>query len=418
MSQRSPQLYIPVQRPVYSPRRAAPGPDADLLTQIIPCSNRSLTIGPGAAASLGGSHTGGAAKPHPLPSVSVGRVSRSYRATGSHLLYGLELMRSSAGKTLRATVCRFPPRLRALAAPALLILATLAAPLAGLPRPAAAASSIPVLAVDADPSGNGPRAVGPIEDCVSTAPGQTVAVDIALPDPGVPAGRGIAAYQFNLFYDPAILSIADEDQGLLLDQAPGSTLFPISEATPDTNGIFFSGAADFGPKGIEPAGASETGPGVLVRLTLQPRAAGSSPLLLRDIILLDDGSQSISVDSVQTATVLVGQPCPGRSEGAPSAPVPSPAPTPSADPADPPPESPSGPTSLASTGGPPPGSGSLRGPIIALGAAPMLAGAALLLVRRRSAPRVVSALSRNKPGKVAGQPAAFPRRSHRSSDGR
>lgn len=206
-----------------------------------------------------------------------------------------------------------------------------------------------VVALDADPSGNDPRTVSTIEQCLSAAVNQTVDIDVVIPSPGIPSERGIAAYQFSLFYDPNIVWISADDPEQLLAQAAGSTILPIADPKPDSNGIYQSGAADFGPKGIEPEGASETGPGVISRITLLPRAAGLSPLVLKDVLILDDASQTISVDSVQSGTIFVGEPCPGQSETAtPSPPVVTPT-APVATPTAPPPT----PTASVATPAPP-----------------------------------------------------------------
>jgi hypothetical protein len=160
------------------------------------------------------------------------------------------------------------------------------------------------VALDADPSGNGPRTVGSIEQDVYATVGQPVDIDIVIPSPGIPADRGIAAYQFNLYYDPDLVWI-DADDVLLLGQAPGSSVIPIQDPKPDKNGFYISWGVDFGAKGIEPGGASETGPGVITRITLLPQSSGLSNLTLRDVVIIDDASQRISVDSVQSGTITV-----------------------------------------------------------------------------------------------------------------
>ena len=187
-------------------------------------------------------------------------------------------------------------------------------------------ASIALVAIDADPSGNGPRTVGTIDQCVSTALGQAVDIDIVVASPGVPTDRGIAAYQFNIFYDPAIVWIdADDPYQLLAARADKSRVWPIADAKPDSDGVYRSWAVDFGPKAVEPLGASETGPGVLARITLTPRDSGASPLVLKDLLIIDHASQAIAVDSVLSATINIGQPCLEQRQ------QPAPSPTPASD---------------------------------------------------------------------------------------
>lgn len=173
------------------------------------------------------------------------------------------------------------------------------------------------VAVDTDSEGNSPRTVGGVEECVSVDVGQPVVVDIVVPEPGVPADRGVAAYQFDLLYDPNVVWVQADDGDMLLAQAPGSNLIPIADPKPDTNGVYVSWVLDFGPSGIEPAGSSETGAGVLARLTLMPRNAGTSYLTLSNVLVIDDEGERIDLGPVQRGAVNVGQPCPGEDVAAP-----------------------------------------------------------------------------------------------------
>ncbi len=182
-----------------------------------------------------------------------------------------------------------------------------------------AGSDIVTLGLDMETAGNGPRSAHDIDECVSAQPGQPATVDIALPEPGVPGSRGVSAYQFTLFYIGAVVSVTADDHRMLLDEAPGSALIPISDAKPDTNGVYTSGAVDFGPKGVEPDGASEVGPGVLARLTLTPRVAGVSPLVIKDVIIKDDAGDDIEIISVLSAHLYAGEPCPGQAVATPTA---------------------------------------------------------------------------------------------------
>ena len=193
------------------------------------------------------------------------------------------------------------------------------------------ASSFLIVGVDTDVAENSPRSVFDIDDCASIEVGESIDVDVVTPEPGIPSERGLSGYQFRLFYDPEIVWVTADDQDQLLDQAAGSALIPLADPKPDKNGIYLSAAVDFGPTGIEPSGASETGPGVLGRLTLEARGPGLTPLVVTAVVLKDDDSDDIEVDSVQSGRLYVGEPCPGfEPPKATTTPSATPAPAPAA----------------------------------------------------------------------------------------
>ncbi len=175
------------------------------------------------------------------------------------------------------------------------------------------ATSIALLAIDGDPTGNAPRSVGAIDQCVSTSVGRPTQIDIVVPGPGVPVDRAIGAYQFSLLYDPGSIWISGDDSNMLLAQAAGSNVIPIADPRPDRNGVYVSWGVDFGPSGIEPAGSSEAGSGVIARITFLPQSEGISTLTLSDVLVIDDASDRITLESVQSATINVGRPCSAQS---------------------------------------------------------------------------------------------------------
>ena len=190
-----------------------------------------------------------------------------------------------------------------------------------------AGSEIVTLGLDVETASNGPRSVGQIDQCGSVAVGQPATVDIVVPEPGIPAGRGISAYQFTFFFEGTVVSVTSDNPAMLLRQALGSALIPLSDPKPDTNGVYTSAVVDFGPKGVEPDGASETGPGVLTRLTLTPHSAGVSGLVIKDVIIKDDAGDDIEIINVLSAYLYAGQPCPGQVAATPTtAPTATPAP--------------------------------------------------------------------------------------------
>lgn len=219
----------------------------------------------------------------------------------------------------------------------LLVLAALALLAAAGPSFGRASAAGPVLAIDADASGNTPRSIGTVDSCVSVGTGRSLDIDIVLPSPGIPAGRGLSGFEFTLFFDPTVLTLTASNPEMLLGQAGGSKVIAISEPLPNTFGEHVSVAVDFGPQGIEPAGSSEIGPGVLSRITLSAHSTGVARLVLRGVALVDDQSQRIPVDSGQEASVAVAAACPAASPsgltGATPSPAAQPAVTPGATPA-------------------------------------------------------------------------------------
>lgn len=268
-------------------------------------------------------------------------------------------------------------------------------------------ASIPLIAVDANIEGNGPRTVASIESCTSTSVGQPTDVDVVIPAPGVPADSGIAGYQFNLLYDPEVVWVEADGGDMLLAQAAGSSTFAIADPKPDSNGLYLSWGADFGPSGIEPAGSSETGPGVVARLTLTPQAVGTSFLTLSDVLVIDDEVERIELGEVRRASIQVGGSCPGEENEPIPAPAESPAAPSSSNPSEPAtggPEPPAAdqPTEAApatdpssgvpaegipTAGGAPPLEGARHGWPIAAGAAMAGIGAAIVALALRTGRR-------------------------------
>jgi hypothetical protein len=169
------------------------------------------------------------------------------------------------------------------------------------------------VALDTDVSGNGPRTVGSIEGCVSIPANGEVSVDIAVPAPGIPSNQGIAGFEFGFFYDAQSLSVTGQNVDLLLAQAPGSSVLPFSAPLPSDTGDHELAVVDFGPSGIEPAGSSEIGPGVLARMTLRAKATGITPIAVRNIRLATDSLEIVDGIPAATGSVAVGVPCPAPS---------------------------------------------------------------------------------------------------------
>jgi hypothetical protein len=168
------------------------------------------------------------------------------------------------------------------------------------------------------------------DTCNRVNNGQTLAIDIF--EDQVASDRGLSGFQFVLNYDASKVHVTAVDYNQLLAQASGSTVIPFGDTT-SSDGTAGLSALDFG-KGIEPSGASEVGPGVLARVTLQGQAGtGVSNLTLTGVTATDDAGNIISVTNVLNAQVAANANCSGGGTATPtptqvSSPPPGPTNTP------------------------------------------------------------------------------------------
>jgi hypothetical protein len=174
------------------------------------------------------------------------------------------------------------------------------------------AQTLSTVAIDVDITGNDARTVGEIQNCGEVAAvGDTLDVDIVIPDPGIDS-RGIKAYQYELNYDPGVVRVVAADDNFLLHAGAqsGPTFVPVSDVPPDDDGVFTAGLIDFSENlGVEPEGANETGPGVLARLTMEAVGTGQTDLSMRTVILAAANNASLGVDTVAGAAISVGAAC-------------------------------------------------------------------------------------------------------------
>lgn len=209
-------------------------------------------------------------------------------------------------------------------------LLTLATALAALASPAAAQEddTIPLVGVTTAPPGD-PRTdlSTSAETCARLDEDETL--EIAVFTGPVPETRGISGFEFSLAFDPDLLQVTASDPMRLLAEADGSNVLSVGEEMAD-DGDILVGVADFGqPTGVEPDGTSETGPGLLLGLTLTNGSeTGVSELALDGVIITDDANGVIPVDSTAKAEVAVNTDCPGTTSPTPG---PTPEPTQQAD---------------------------------------------------------------------------------------
>lgn len=167
-------------------------------------------------------------------------------------------------------------------------------------------SSVDRIAVDMNVLANTATSIWTLESCaIIPSVGQTTQIDVVVGPVGIPTDRPITGVGFDLLYNPAIVQVNAESHNYLLTVNPGSSIFAAGDETlgfPDTDGDFNEATLDTGPI----PSSTETGPGVLSRITLQAVGTGVSSLTLTDIMLIDTQNHLIPVVTVRNATLIVG----------------------------------------------------------------------------------------------------------------
>lgn len=174
------------------------------------------------------------------------------------------------------------------------------------PTSAQSTSTVDRIAVDTNIAANTATSIWTLESCtVVPSVGQTFQVDVVVGPVGIPADRPIIGLQYSLVYNPAIVHVVADDHNFLLAAAPGSSIFAAGDefyGFPDTDGTYTEVDADLGPI----PSSSESGPGVINRITLQSVGTGVTTLTLNGIILADFTDSVIPIVTVRNATVIVG----------------------------------------------------------------------------------------------------------------
>jgi hypothetical protein len=192
------------------------------------------------------------------------------------------------------------------------------------PRPSEAnhvSDTSSMWAIDADVTGNTATSLGSREGCVAAVADSDVTVDVTIQDvpvvnindpvdPNDTTG-GMIAFAFTLVYPAPEVSVEAAAAGFLLGSMPGSSVLAAGEETqlPDTNGSFGANVLD---TGVIP-GSTESGEGVLERLTVHVGAAGLYSLTFAGDSVAHVDAQNLSRPApvVYSAQIAVGQPCPG-----------------------------------------------------------------------------------------------------------
>jgi hypothetical protein len=154
------------------------------------------------------------------------------------------------------------------------------------------AQAEPVLAIDADATGNTPTELGQRDVCIEVKSGDTFDVDVTTQDV-----VDLYAFEGYVELDVNVVNVIERDASsmLLASAAGGGEAFDLSESVPETaddNGLFRIGA------GITSGVSSVSGSGVLSRLTLEAVGPGLSTLSVRPV-QVDVGTVAATLTDVE-----------------------------------------------------------------------------------------------------------------------
>ena len=176
-------------------------------------------------------------------------------------------------------------------------------------------STINLVAVDANPDGNTKTSLGPRDTCVRTEVGSKINVDVIVDS--VPADRPAIGMQLNVHYDPNLVQVTDVNNEMFLSANGSYQPFEgLGDSPPDSDGNLLIEMADLASNEGGQNANTETGPGVLSRLTFEAKADGESNISLGFTggseypALIDSNNEPIGVNQLAAALIEVGQDCP------------------------------------------------------------------------------------------------------------
>jgi hypothetical protein len=177
-------------------------------------------------------------------------------------------------------------------------------------------STVPLLAIDARPSGNTATELGRLDGCTSVEPGGLVTVDYITT--GIPHDRPLIAFQVAIQYNHRLLeAVAVDNHFLLASEGEFHPFTFLSDDLPDSDGELNIAVVDFASSTFPEANV-ESGRGVLSRVTFRARMRGASTLSIGfhthpDLLyplLQDTQNETILVSSLGRAWVVIGRDCP------------------------------------------------------------------------------------------------------------
>jgi hypothetical protein len=176
------------------------------------------------------------------------------------------------------------------------------------------ASTIGLLAIDADPNGNTATSLGAVDGCARVEPGSTIDVDYVVD--AIPQDRPMIGFEAEIRYDPGLLEAIKVDSNLLIAAVGTYSPLALSDALPDSDGKLRISVLDTASS-TDPEANVERGPGVLVRVTFRAKATGLSTLTiglekepLLYPLVLDTQDEMILADRIGGASVAIGRDCP------------------------------------------------------------------------------------------------------------
>ncbi len=179
-------------------------------------------------------------------------------------------------------------------------------------------STIELVAIDADISGNDATTLGALDGCLSIEPDETATVDLVVD--AVPEDRAMIGFQIEVTYDPTILEAIDAENAFLL-AAEGAyqPIEGLSDPLPDSDGHLLIVVAD-AASDVEAGTSIETGEGVISRVTFRPISSGISTVGIgfdppdTYPAIIDPLNTTVQVDNIGSARIAVGEDCPADSD--------------------------------------------------------------------------------------------------------
>jgi len=162
--------------------------------------------------------------------------------------------------------------------------------------------------IDADPTGNTATTLGAIDACVSVTTGQSFDIDVFVTDV-----RDLFGWDATLNYDGSVVHLVGMDAQLFQASNSGSQVVDFSsDSLPDTDGSHKLGVGEMAEA------SADSGSGVLLRLTLEAAAPGTSKVSLTGLMMRDMHGNYVSDPngdqffdgSLSEAEIRVDEPCP------------------------------------------------------------------------------------------------------------
>jgi hypothetical protein len=143
------------------------------------------------------------------------------------------------------------------------------------------------VAVDIDITGNTATNVDTIQDCASLpGPGSALTFDVIVDQ--VP-NAGLGGFSGDIIYDQSVLKVTADDPHFLTEAGGDPSSFNFIDSVPDRNGDFRFGIFDLSDN-------HKTGEGVIIRITVEAIANGTSTLKLDNRITGDHEPDVLDAD--------------------------------------------------------------------------------------------------------------------------